>query len=253
VAGSGDVLDASRGTVQATLADGARLTLPSGRATVEVSEALRGAIRLERGSVLLDVPHLQPGATFSLVTDEVEVRDRGTRFEVVRLTEGTRVNVTQGVVEIRPRGGAQRPFLLKMGETCLVEGQKHVRERARTEALASLDQRDETTIEAKLRAWLEAEPPAEEAAHAHALLGWKLSRDGDRAGAVVHYRRALSLLPRGAGALWADNACAQLALLVEHEGVAEGAAAWRDYLDRFPDGVHAAMARDRLAPAKHRP
>ena len=69
----------------------------------------------------------------------------------------------------------------------------------------------------------------------------------DRRAALETYRRALSLLPSSAAPLWADNASAQLALLAERDDPLVAGRAWREYLQRFPRGVHAARARDRLA------
>jgi len=247
VAAAGEVLDASRGLTEAALADGARVTVVSGRAVVETSDGPRAVVRLETGSAFLSVPHLAADRTFVVTTDEVEVRVRGTRFEVARGSQGTRVTVAEGTVEIRPRDRPGESFLLARGQSRLIEGLPQRRLRARAAAIASLDQRDDSTVGDKIRAWLETDPPAEEAAEAHALLAWKLSRDGDRAGALRGYRRALELLPVGRAPLWADNACAQLALLEEGEGAEAGAAAWRRYLERFPVGVHAATARSRLA------
>jgi hypothetical protein len=155
--------------------------------------------------------------------------------------------VTEGTVEVRPRAQPAAAFLLGKGESRLVEGLAHRRSQARAAARAALDGRDDAATEAQLRAWLATDPPPEEAAEAYALLGWKLSRDGDRAGAAQSYRRALELLPAGRTPLWADNACARLALLEETEGAAARGTAWRRYLERFPTGVHAATARSRIA------
>jgi ferric-dicitrate binding protein FerR (iron transport regulator) len=242
-AATGDLLDAAHGTVQTVLSNGARLTLTSGRLAVEASERRRGAIRLEAGAVFLDVPHLDEGATMTLVTDDVEVAVRGTRFDVARLPEGTRVSVTRGIVELRPRNGKQPPFLLRKGESSLIEGLSQLRERRRAAALAAFDQGDSAQSERLIRDWLQSDPPGEDAAQAHALLAWRLSARGERAAAIESYRRALALLPAGAAPLWADNASAQLALLLSRDDPRVGENAWRGYLDRFPGGVHAGFAR----------
>jgi hypothetical protein len=88
---------------------------------------------------------------------------------------------------------------------------------------------------------------SEAAAEALAREAWRQLRGGDRGGAKEGYRAALAMLPAHASPLWADNASAQLALLSENERGADGAAAWRRYLERFPNGVHAGIARRRLA------
>jgi ferric-dicitrate binding protein FerR (iron transport regulator) len=247
VAASGQVLDATRAVTQALLADGARVTVASGRAIVAVSEARRALVHVDSGQVFVTVPHLVGGAAFLLTTDEAEVRVRGTRFGVNRDAQGTRVSVTEGTVEVQPREDGGAAFLVNRGESRLIEGLSVRRQAARAAALAAIEARDDSTTADRIQSWLATHPPDLEAAEAHALLAWKLSRDGDRAGALRSYRRALELLPAAAAPLWADNACAQLALLVERDDPRARDEAWRRYLDRFPGGVHAAMARDRLA------
>jgi ferric-dicitrate binding protein FerR (iron transport regulator) len=249
LAASGDVLDASRGVAHATLVDGASVTLTAGRAFLDVSEHRHARVRLEAGAIFFGVPHLGPGETFVLATEEAEVHVRGTRFNVARMGQETQVTVTEGSVEVRPRIGSAfgAPLLLAKGGTARFDGQAQHRQQARTAALAALDQPTDGQAADRIKAWLDTAPPAEEAAEAHALLAWKQLRDGDRSGALRSYRRALSLLPPAAAPLWADNACAQLAVLVEREAPSESAAAWQAYLVRFPTGVHAARARDRLA------
>jgi len=247
VAVEGQLLDGSRAPSEASLADGARVTIVSGQAVVERSNRAGEVVRLDAGTAFVSVPHLGAGRSFVVRTDEVEARVHGTRFEVGRTSEGTRVTVADGTVEIRPRDRPGEAFLLTRGESRLVEGLAQRRARARTAALGAFDQRDDSGAQDRIRDWLASDPPAEEAAEAHALLAWKMSRDGDRAGALASYRRALALLPSGRAPLWADNACAQLVLLEEGEGREPGMAAWRRYLDRFPGGVHAATARSRLA------
>jgi hypothetical protein len=247
VAVAGDAIDASRGVSEAALADGSRVMVVAGRAVVEASDRSRAIVRLETGTAFVNVPRLGAGRSFVVATDELEARVRGTRFEVRRGGQGTIVTVAEGTVEIRPRDKSGAAFLLGKGESRLVEGLAQRRAQARAAARASLDRRDDSAAEDHIRAWLATEPPAEEAAEAYALLGWKMSRDGNRAGAAQSYRRALAMLPADRTPLWADNACARLALIEEGEGAPARTAAWRRYLDRFPAGVHAATARSRIA------
>jgi hypothetical protein len=77
-------------------------------------------------------------------------------------------------------------------------------------------------------------------------LAWSLAARGKRGDAVARYRQALTLLPDGQQPLWAENACAELAILVEQESPKSSGATWAECLRRFPSGVHAASARSRI-------
>jgi len=244
---AGDTLDAPRGVSEAALPDGAHVTVAGGRAVVEAADRARALVRLETGTAFVSVPHLGAGASFVVVTEELEARVHGTRFEVRRGSQGTAVNVAEGVVEVRPIDQPGTSFFLRKGESKVVEGLAVRRAQAREAARAALDRPLDSAAEEQIRAWLATHPPAEEAAEAYALLGWKLSREGNRVGAAESYRRALALLPAGRSPLWADNASARLALIEETDGAVARTAAWKRYLDRFPSGVHAATARSRIA------
>jgi ferric-dicitrate binding protein FerR (iron transport regulator) len=213
LASAGEVVDGARGTAQVVLAGGARLTVTSGRTVVEISDRLHAVLRLETGSVFVVVPHVE-GGSLVVRTEEAEVRVRGTQFQVARLGPSTRVDVLDGTVEVQDRAGEHASFLLRKGES---------------------------------RSIGTPASPRDDEAEAIARLAWKLLRDGDRSGALERYRRALTLLPASATPLWADNASAQLALLIERDDLAAGVAAWQGYLQRFPAGVHADVARERLA------
>ena len=208
---SGQLIEASQGVAQTILKDGSHVTVTAGRALIEVSELHRSAVRLVSGTAFLSVPHLTRGGSFCLMTDEAEVRVHGTRFSVAKNSEGTTVSVQDGTVEVFPRAIDAKPFFLKMGEA---------------------------------RSLTTGGPT--EAAREQTRFAWQLSRQGDHAGALVAYRRALAMLPAEERPVWADNACAQMALLAEREDAKAGAQTWRLYLERFPGGVHASMARDRL-------
>jgi len=248
IASPGEVLDASRGTVQAVLADGARLTLGSGSVTVKTSERHRGVVRLEAGSVFLEVPHREKGATFLLETEEADVHVQGTRFDVSRTAEGTRVRVTEGIVTVEPRAPRQRPFRVAKGETALVLGTTQLRKRQLAAALDALDvPQSAEEGEARIRQLLTEDAGVPGAAEAYARLAWRLSATARTKEAIAYYRRALSMPVQGDAPLWADNAAAQLALLLERDDPTGAAYAWQEYLGRFPGGVHAEIARSRLA------
>jgi hypothetical protein len=242
---AGEALEATA-TGHALLPGGVRVTVGGGKLVVERAEPGHTAVRVLAGSAFLDVPPVAPGGSLAVHTEEAEVRVRGTRFEVARSAEGTRVTVIAGVVEVRPRLGPGRPFFLRPGQSALVGTLERQRRDARAAALAALGGRRLAEVDDHVQAWLASAPPPEEAAEAHAVVGWKLSAQGDGRAALERFRRALALLPPPAAPLWADNAAAQLALLVERTG-GPAASAWHDYLTRFPDGAHRALARQRLA------
>jgi tetratricopeptide (TPR) repeat protein len=81
-------------------------------------------------------------------------------------------------------------------------------------------------------------------------LAWSLSARGKHTLAIDRYRQALTLLPEGVQPLWAENACAELAILVEQERPKDASTTWAECLRRFPDGVHAALARSRAHSSK---
>jgi ferric-dicitrate binding protein FerR (iron transport regulator) len=248
IAVAGEVLDASRGTVQALLADGARLTLGAGRVVVKRSERSHGLVRLEVGSVFLEVPHREKGATFVLETEDADVHVQGTRFDVSRGPEGTRVRVSEGMVTVQPGDAEQRPILVARGETALVEGVSQRRSRQLSIDLDALENAEKAGgAEVRVRQLLNEGPTLPRAAEAYARLAWRLSATGRTKEAIDCYRRALVVHTDGDAPLWADNAAAQLALVLERQDPAGAAPAWHEYLERFPGGVHAEIARLRIA------
>jgi hypothetical protein len=248
VAVAGEVLDASRGTVQALLADGAKLTLGAGRVVVKRSERHHGLVRLEVGSVFVEVPHREKGATFVLETEDADVHVQGTRFDVSRGTDGTRVRVSEGMVTVQPHDVGQKPILVAKGETALVEGVTQLRSRQLSADLDALENAERAGgAEVRVRQLLNEDPTMAGAAEAYARLAWRLSATARTDEAIDCYRRALSALADGDPPLWADNAAAQLALVLERKDPAGAATAWHEYLGRFPGGVHAEIARLRIA------
>jgi transmembrane sensor len=245
--GPGARLDATSGARSAVLESGARVRLDSG--AVRVVAAPRGEERLllEAGALSLEVPKLSLGRAVAVYTPDAEVRVHGTRFQVVRDSKGTLISVAEGLVEVRPSGGGRAPLFVGPGESATVEPPEAYRRDLRASALRSLGRGEFAAAKVPLELLLDGELTPEEQAEGQALLAWSLAGSGDRRGAVARYRQALALLPATQSPLWAENACAGLALLLEQEEPAEGAAAWSQYLRRFPRGVHASLARTRAA------
>jgi len=240
-------LESAGAARSALLPGGARVTIESGALLVESIARERQRLRLRSGAVALEVPKLSPGATLSVATDEAEVQVRGTRFRVERTAAATVVSVTEGVVEVQPSGAGRPALLLRAGETARVEPLEAYRLRAHEEALGALSRGDLPAAAAQLEQLLATEPTGDLEGQTHALLGWVRQASGDRAGALSEYQRALSAAPPGSRPVWADNAAAELALLLERGGDVAGARdAWKTYLARFPDGIHVQQARRHL-------
>lgn len=242
----GSRLDAHGGARHGELQSGARLRLDSGMVFRVPAAAGEERLRLEVGSLSLEVPRLPPGRSVSVSTPDAEVLVHGTRFQVLRDARGTVVAVAEGLVEVRPSGG--RPALfVRPGESATVESPQLYRRGLRASAAAALGRGAFAAARRPLELLLGSELEPVEEAEARAMLGWALAGEGDRAGAIEQYRRSLALLPEGQRPLWADNACAERALLLEREAPAKAPAAWSQCLSLFPDGVHAARARGRTS------
>ncbi|HEY3446063.1 MAG TPA: FecR domain-containing protein [Myxococcales bacterium] len=235
------------GARQAVLESGAEVRLESGLVERIPSPRDEERLFLGGGSVSLQVPKLKGGRTVAVCTPDAEVRVHGTRFQVIRDAQGTSVSVAEGLVEVKPYGGGRSPVFVKAGQSTKVESPVAYRQALRDAAQASLDQGDFAAAQQRLSALLATELDLVERAEAYALLAWSLSGSGNRAAAVEQYRHALEMLPEAERPLWADNAAAELALLLEQVDPAQAPRAWRDYLRRFPSGVHAAQAGSRAA------
>ncbi|MGC4116540.1 MAG: FecR domain-containing protein [Myxococcales bacterium] len=235
------------GARQAVLESGAEVRIEIGKVERVPSGKDEERLFLGAGSVSLQVPKLKGGRTVAVCTPDAEVRVHGTRFQVIRDEKGTSVSVAEGLVEVKPYGGGRSPVFVKAGETTKVETPAAYRKALRDAAQASLDRGDFAGAQQRLSDLLATELDVSERAEAYALLAWSLSGSGNRSAAVEQYRHALEMLPEGERPLWADNAAAELALLLEQVDAAKAPQAWRDYLRRFPDGVHAGQARSRAA------
>jgi hypothetical protein len=248
---AGDVLEADRQSRHAVLSSGTRVVLESGRLLIS-GDARRERLRLESGAVSLRVPPLPKGSKLSVETADGKVCAHGTRFRVERSAEGTRVALSEGMVRIHPSGPGREVITLHPGESALIEPLPAYRQRLRSSALASLGQGAPDGAAAALDKLLATQPEGALAGEAHAMMGLVHQARGETAAAAEEYRRSLDLAPRAGGALWADNAAAELALLEEARSPDAGAVAWRKYLASFPAGAHKALATSHLAHARGR-
>jgi tetratricopeptide (TPR) repeat protein len=179
-------------------------------------------------------------------TPDAEVRVHGTRFQVIRTGRETQVVVTAGLVEVRPEGVGRPVQMLKMGESATVLSVEAYREGLRHSTLAALDHGQFGAAEKQIGQLLVSSSDAAQQAEVQAMLAWSLSARGKRSEAIARYRQALALLPEPLRPLWAENACAELAILVQRGSPQQGVETWAECLRRFPDGVHAGLARSRV-------
>ena len=243
---AGLVLDDSAGASLGQLPSGARLTLERGAVRCVRATADEERLALDRGTVSLEVPHLGAGRTLSVETPDALVRVRGTRFQVARDELGTTVSVTEGEVEVRPEGPGRPVEFVHPGARVVVEPLAAYRRGLLAAAGDALAQGWRDTADEQLTRLLATEPEPPLRAHAESLQAWAAAANGEATTAIRLYRSALARVPAGETPTWADNALAELALLLEAREPAAALAAWREYLDRFPQGLHAAQARGRL-------
>ncbi len=242
----GAELTATQDAKVTSLPSGATVRLEGGALKLTAAEPNQETLVLAAGRVSLDVPKLPAGTTLAVRTPDAEVRVHGTRFDVSRLGQGTRVQVTEGVVEVRPEGAGRPAQLLHAGEATTVSSLAVYREGLRRGGQEALEQGHFTAAEAKLEALVSAGDNDVQRAESEALVAWSLAARGEWQQSQQRYVHALSLLSEETQPLWAQNACAELAFLVEQHQPARAAATWRFCLHRFPQGVHAELALSRI-------
>jgi hypothetical protein len=232
------------------LANGARIRLDVGTVKLTASNKAGQTLYLGSGRVFLEVPKLPQGSTLAVRTADAEVRVHGTRFQVVRTSDATQVHVVEGLVEVRPEGIGRPIQFVGAGDSLTVGSAEAYRESLRHSMLDALDRGEFTSAEKNIGALLGSSADQAQKAEVEALLAWTIAARGKRAEAISRYQQALTLLPAGLQALWAENACAELAILVEHETPKNANATWAECLRRFPSGVHADLARARSRSSK---
>jgi ferric-dicitrate binding protein FerR (iron transport regulator) len=230
----------------AVLDTGVRIRLEAGSIKLASASKENQTLVLPTGRVFVDVPKLPAGSSLSVRTPDAEVRVHGTRFQVIRTSKDTQVHVAEGVVEVRPEGVGRPAQILRAGDSTTVASVETYREGLRQSTLSALDHGELGAAEKQIGQLLAASQENAQQAEAQALLAWSLSARGKRDEAIVRYRRALALLPDRQRPLWAENACAELAILVQQGSPKDSAGVWAECLRRFPDGVHAALARSRI-------
>jgi ferric-dicitrate binding protein FerR (iron transport regulator) len=234
----------------AVLASGTRLRLDAGNVKLDAVEAGYETLQLNTGRLFLDVPKLAKGRAIAVRTPDVEVRIHGTRLQVSRSLQstesGTQVQVLEGLVEVRPQGIGRPIQFVRAGETVTVNSEDSHRAALRRSTFEALDHGDFSEAERQIGSLLDTSHDSLQKAEARTLLARSAAARGRYAKAIGLYRQALALLPAGKAPLWGENACAELAFLVEQETPKMAVAAWSECLTRFPSGMHAELARSHI-------
>lgn len=102
--------------LQRTLADGSRLSLNSASAVNIRYDSTQRRIRLLSGELLLDSGHDAVARPLIVETAAGEIQALGTLFSVYETDGGSRVELYQGALELRPRQAA--PLRLEAGQRC---------------------------------------------------------------------------------------------------------------------------------------
>lgn len=238
------------------LSTGTNLVL-SGRTSFRVdSQGRTEKFSLERGELTAHVAKLSDGSRFLITTPDAEVEVRGTRFRlgVVEAAEAcgggsrTRLEVTEGWVEVRARGGGGERISVgdRWPRDCLPEAAR----RAEPPAMASV----EATPSAHHRNSLPVAAPPSPPAPASTLgqesslalqndlfaQGVALRRQGDVSGALRAYGELISRFPSSP---LAENAMVDRMRLLAPTADPRAKAEAQRYLARYPSGFAAKEAR----------
>lgn len=238
--------------INSTRASPAHLRLASGASLVIAGSAqvepAAGLLRLDAGLANLSIPRLASGHSFRVSTPEAEVTVHGTHFTVERTSEETRVTVQEGLVEIRALDGRTPTSLVRAGDTARVPSAGRVREELSRVAEAAVR---ESRCEggASVRAFLEIAPPDFDVSSFHYFEGFCAYRSRSLPAALVSFEAAART---SRDPLRADNAAARAAQIRTTLDPSSTPAAWSDYLERFPQGIHRETAHRALSASGRR-
>jgi hypothetical protein len=228
---------------QMTLLSGAVLRLDHGMAQVDQTDPNRTRVRLLEGRLLSSVPHVNSGGAFLVATADCEVIVHGTRFEVEKHGDETRVHVEEGRVEVRPSGARALPSFVDAGRDMVVP--------SREKYLANLAARVRTYVatgncdapQAELEEFAAGGNPESEVSGVEYLLALCAAQRGESARAIALFERAAD---HANDSVRADNALARAAQLSSSVSAGEGITAWKRYLSKFPGGLHRELAEQEL-------
>lgn len=238
-----------------TLHCGALLELAQGQAAVDQQQPQRPTIRLQRGRVAVQVPPLPVGGQLMVTTGDADVIVHGTRFVVQRSEQddATSVSVQEGLVEVRPRGGHRPVVFLRAGEQVQVQSSASYMQGLSAQVTALIaGGRCDDKASAIIDAYLIAAGHGGDGGNGTDVSD-ALYQKGSCAAAKGDLQTALSAFQQvettTRSELRADNALARIAQLHAQNSMAEGANAWRRYLQKFPQGQHRGSAQRYLQEA----
>ena len=233
---------------------GTSMTLAGNTAFRVDSQGADERFSLQRGELSAHVAKLTHGQRFIVSTPDAEIEVRGTRFRLSVLTEPqscgtgsrTRLDVSEGVVEVRASGGV---IAVKAGQHWPVDCN------AEEQPAANIDeppQQPASSLPSK-RAAAPTSPsaPSGEVERGSALAaandlfaeGVAKRRQGDVSGALRAYQELLTRFPRSA---LAENALVERMRLLASTGDSAKATEAKRYLARYPRGF-AVKEAQRLA------
>ncbi len=238
-----EVMVAEHASTGLSLLSGVRLEVEGGRAKVDQADPGRTRVTLLEGRLLSRVPKLPKGDSFVVGTDDCEVIVHGTRFLVVKLEGSTRVEVLEGVVEVRSRFDASPPRFLSAHEELVVPGRAQLAAELAARVRGHVFEVKCEGTQTDLLQFLELHEPGADLSGAQYLLGLCAAQRGELSTAVQMLERAAEST---SDPVRADNALARAAQLSTSVGADAGMAAWRRYLQKFPAGLHHVLAEREL-------
>lgn len=216
---------------------------------VEIDQRDRGQTRiaLSRGLVRLHVPPIPDRGRLVVETSDAAVIVHGTRFTVRKLdAASTAVAVEEGLVEVRPLGGNRPPIFLRPRESTVVPNLSRYLDELAIRARHLVETQRCEDPDRTLDRALELAPAGSDPSAIQYLKGFCAAQRKDNEAAIRWFEEAART---SRDLVRADNALARAARLRAEHSEGEAAAAWRRYLERFPEGLHREMAERSLAAA----
>jgi hypothetical protein len=220
----------------ARLLAGAELLVQQGSIEVEQEDRSETRILLTAGAVRLQVPPLPGRGRLVVITSDADVIVHGTRFTVRKAdAESTTVTVDEGLVEVRPNGGGRAPVFLRPGEEINVPGLARYRGQIAARAQQLIAEGRCEDPDGNVDKYLELTEEGTDLSAAQYLKGFCAAQQRNAELAIRWFERAAG---SSQDMVRADNALARAAKLRAEHSEADGLAAWRRYLERFPTGLH---------------